>query len=302
MTQCLENLFTTSERVCLRNTSPLEHRNTKCEIEARSTVRPTFLLDAVLVLILTRHGENVTVSHIDVYDLRIRRCGGNLFPSTECLPCILMYVTNFLGGGELLGRVHDTMPFLLKVHQMKHTLQSLVGLIVYYIVAVSIFEYVIHKYVTHSEHDFLPGSKLHKVHHNHRDPPDGKMKVENCNQCNLLITKGQANLLFLTGSLSMGIPARIFLRANYSQIVAASLASMYYVLITWNTLHADSHGELYRTYTGCDTYVRPSVIWASIHPFRRFINANHIRHHTTQGTLRFNTTVPLIGDALFGTL
>lgn len=187
-------------------------------------------------------------------------------------------------------------------HQMRHSPESYLDLIVYYIVAVSIFEYVVHRYVTHSDTRFLRYSTTHKRHHEHRDPPDGTMKVKSCDQCNLLIDTRQAHLLFLAGSLSMGIPARIFLRAGYIEIIIANLVSMYYVLITWNTFHADAHGELYGTYTCCDTYVRPSVAWASIHPFRRLINENHKTHHTSQGTRRFNTTVPIIGDALFGTL
>ena len=50
------------------------HRNTKGEVDAGSAVCPTFLFDAVLVLILTRHGENVTVTEYDIDDLCIRQC------------------------------------------------------------------------------------------------------------------------------------------------------------------------------------------------------------------------------------
>lgn len=50
------------------------HRNTKRKVDAGSAVCPTFLFDAVLVLVLTCHDENVTVTQYDIKNLCIRQC------------------------------------------------------------------------------------------------------------------------------------------------------------------------------------------------------------------------------------
>ena len=50
------------------------HRNTKGKVDAWSAVCPTFLFDAVLVLVLTCHSENVTVTQYDIDNLCIRQC------------------------------------------------------------------------------------------------------------------------------------------------------------------------------------------------------------------------------------
>ena len=50
------------------------HRNTKSKVDAGSAICPTFLFDAVLVLVLTRHDKNVTVTQYDIDNLCICQC------------------------------------------------------------------------------------------------------------------------------------------------------------------------------------------------------------------------------------
>ena len=50
------------------------HRNTKCEVETRSAVCTAFFFDAVLVLVLTGHSEDVAVTQYNIDDPYIGQC------------------------------------------------------------------------------------------------------------------------------------------------------------------------------------------------------------------------------------
>jgi len=186
-----------------------------------------------------------------------------------------------------------------------------VSLFVYTVFAVSIYEYVIHRFISHAEEQLHPKlfsivslfdttSKYHTLHHGAKDPPHGNMSSNN-DRCSLLIETGQSIKLYVVGLISIG-GAGLLIGFKMKHLLISCTIAMFYVLITWNTFHTLSHGALREDYSKCSKIVSPCPLYKQLHPFPHFMKNNHLKHHLSKGTTHFNTTVPLIGDTIFRTI
>ena len=193
---------------------------------------------------------------------------------------------------------------------MKHN--DLLLLFLYVVIGTSVFEYLVHKFVSHSEENttFLPKyvtkytgmnteSYHHGKHHAAKDPPFGSMQ-KNEDVCNLLISTKQSIQLYIAGLITLG-GIGIMFRMNHLHLFLSLTFAMIYVLVTWNTFHTLTHGALYDDYSKCSCVIPPLPAFAYYHPFRDTMVEYHRRHHDSKGTKNFNTTIPYLGDYLFGT-
>lgn len=190
--------------------------------------------------------------------------------------------------------------------------QNLLFLFLYVVIGVSVYEYVVHKFVSHGEENitYVPRymtkytgisyvSYNHSKHHEAKDPPFGSMK-KNENICDLLISTRQSVQLYITGLITIGCIGMMLGMKKPYLFIALTFA-MIYVLVTWNTFHTLTHGALYENYEKCSYIIPPLPTFAHYHPFRDTIVDYHRRHHDSKGTKNFNTTIPYFADVLFGT-
>ena len=193
---------------------------------------------------------------------------------------------------------------------MKHN--DLLLLFLYVVIGVSVYEYLVHKFVSHSEENitFVPKymtkytgintvSYDHGKHHAAKDPPFGSMQ-KNENICGLLISTKQSIKLYIAGLITLG-GIGIMLRMDKLHLFVSLTFAMIYVLVTWNTFHTLTHGALYEDYYKCSYVIPPLPTFAYYHPFRDTMVEYHRGHHDSNGTKNFNTTIPYLGDSLFGT-
>ena len=197
--------------------------------------------------------------------------------------------------------------------QMKYN--KLLLLFLYVVIGVSVYEYLVHKFVSHGEENIIPKyipkymtqytginvvSYKHGKHHEAKDPPFGSMQ-NNENICDLLISTQQSIKLYIGGLITLG-GVGLMLGFKKLHLFISLTFAMIYVLVTWNTFHTLAHGALYEEYHNCSYIVPPLPTFAYYNPFRDTFVLYHIRHHENGGKTNFNTTVPYVGDVLFGTL
>ena len=193
-----------------------------------------------------------------------------------------------------------------------HALNFLL-LLVYVVCGVSIYEYVVHRFISHGEENittYIPKtipkyigissvSSSHSKHHEAKDPPFGFME-KNQDKCDLLISTAESIKLYIGGIISLG-GIGMLLKMNPEHLFISLTLAMIYVLATWNTFHTLTHGALHQNYDNCSYVIPPLPMFESHHPFRNTMVEYHKVHHQSNGTKNFNTTIPYIGDVLFRT-
>ena len=191
-------------------------------------------------------------------------------------------------------------------------IKEILLLLLYVVIGTSVYEYIVHRFFSHGDEHltYVPKyitkytgvsyiSYWHSKHHEAKDPPFGSMK-KNENICNLLINTKQSIQLYIGVLITLG-GVGLMLGLNKLHLWMSLTFAMTYVLVTWNTFHTLTHGALHEDYQHCSYIVPPLPTFAYYHPFRDAFVAYHTRHHESEGQENFNSTVPYIGDMLFGT-